>query len=93
MTHSTEVIYLSLEEITTRCHVEIGFVRALIHQGVVELAETEPPRLRAEDVLRIAKAARLSQDLGVNPEGIAVILDLLDRIDALESELRARGLR
>jgi MerR family transcriptional regulator/heat shock protein HspR len=41
--------------------------------------------------LRVAKVVRLQRDLGVNQEGAAVILELLDRIDALERQLA--GLR
>jgi MerR-like DNA binding protein len=39
--------------------------------------------------LRVGKFVRLQRHLGVNTEGSAIILDLLDRIDELERELRS----
>jgi hypothetical protein len=42
-----------------------------------------------EVTLRVSRVLRLERDLGVNFEGAAVILDLLDRIDQLEHELRS----
>jgi hypothetical protein len=39
--------------------------------------------------LRVGKFVRLQRHLGVNTEGSAIILDLLDRIEELERELRS----
>jgi hypothetical protein len=41
-----------------------------------------------EVTLRVGKFMRLQRDLGVNAEGAALIVELLDRIDALEQRLR-----
>ena len=34
-------------------------------------------------VVRVAKARRLERDLDLNPPGVALVLDLLDELDAL----------
>ncbi|MFW2372200.1 MAG: chaperone modulator CbpM, partial [Gammaproteobacteria bacterium] len=45
-------------------------------------------RFTASSLQRARKASRLQRDLGVNLAGVALALDLLDEIDALESRLR-----
>ena len=53
--------------------------------------ESHRARLRVE-VGRLRKMLRLHSDLGVDLYGIAIILDLLERLESLESELgRRRG--
>jgi hypothetical protein len=37
----------------------------------------------------VQRCVRLQRDLGVNLEGTAVIVELLERIESLEHELRA----
>jgi chaperone modulatory protein CbpM len=45
-------------------------------------------RFSAASIVRVQKANRLQRDLGVNLAGTALVLDLLDRIEALEARLR-----
>ncbi len=54
--------------------------------GMIELEED---RISLRDVRRIRKALRLRRSLGVNLTGAAVILELLERIETLEDELRS----
>jgi hypothetical protein len=93
MTRAGVTVSLSIEEVAGRAGVDVTFVQRLVALGVIECApEPEPePELRfpAEVTLRVARVLRLERDLGVNFEGAAVILDLLDRIDQLEHELRS----
>jgi hypothetical protein len=41
-------------------------------------------------VARAARIVRLRQGLGLNYSAVALVLDLLDRIDELEAALRGR---
>ena len=50
-------------------------------------------RFAATTIVRVEKARRLQNDLGVNLPGVALALQLLDRIDALEARVRAASLR
>ena len=96
---------LTLHEVAVRCGVELQFVEQLVEIGIIEahsddrtqLSGDQLPgdaaarRVPSESTLRVHRAARLQRDLGVNLEGAAVILELLDQIESLEHELR--GLR
>ena len=42
----------------------------------------------SQDVTRICKAARLSRDLELTVAGVTIIIDLLNRVEALENEVR-----
>jgi len=96
---SREVAVLGLHEVALRCGVELRFVEQLVEIGIIhahsadpEPADPEPAaerRVPSESTLRVHRAARLQRDLGVNLEGAAVILELLDQIESLEHELRS----
>jgi len=77
---------LSREELAGRCGIDVAFVEQLVQLGVLE---TSDRGFACEVTLRVGRFVRLQRDLGVNSEGAAVILDLLDRIEALEHELAA----
>ncbi len=83
-----QAIY-TLEELCVVCDVEADWVVDLIEFGVIDTNG----RPRAEwqfaglSVVRVAKAKRLERDLSLNPPGIALVLDLLERIDELQAQL------
>ena len=82
---------LTLHELALRCGVEQSFVEQLVDFGIIEGGAREGATYAGEITLRVQRCVRLQRDLGVNLEGMAVIVDLLERIESLEHELR--GLR
>jgi len=82
---------VTLAHLTRTCRVHAEWVLELVEEGVLEPLQPGGPQWRfaATSVVRIQKAQRLQRDLGVNLPGIALALELLDRIDALEARLRA----
>jgi len=81
---------ITLAELTRSCRVHAEWVMELIEEGVLEPLQPGGPqwRFKATSVVRVQKARRLERDLGVNLPGIALALQLLERIDALEARLR-----
>ncbi len=81
---------VTLADLTRTCRVHAEWVMELVEEGVIEPRGPGGPQWRfaATSVVRVRKAQRLQRDLGVNLPGIALALQLLDRIDALESRLR-----
>ena len=84
----TERTFFTVEQIAIRCGVDVTEVEHLVGVGAIEPDPDHPGHFRPEVTLRVQKAVRLRDDLGVNPEGVAVILDLLDYIERLERRLR-----
>ena len=81
---------LQLTEFVSYCRVENALVIEMVELGVLEPQGAAPNewRFAARDLRRARTALRLSRDLGVNYEGAAVILDLLDERDAMLARLR-----
>ena len=80
-------------EITTLCHhyqVERTFFSHLSEIGLIETITIHDSLYVDEsDIRHIDKIIRLYRELDINPEGIDVIMNLLDRIDNLEQQLTA----
>lgn len=89
---------VTLGELTRTCRVHAEWVMELVDEGVIEprglreSATSQQWRFSATSVVRVEKARRLQRDLGINLPGVALALELLDRIDALEARLRAASL-
>jgi chaperone modulatory protein CbpM len=90
MTRAKEFHVLTLHELATRCGVELTFVEQLVAHGIIESHAEASEQFPGEVTLLVQRCQRLQRDLGVNLEGAAVILQLLDQIEALEHELRSR---
>jgi chaperone modulatory protein CbpM len=86
---------ITLADLTRTCRVHAEWVMELIEEGVLEPRQAGGAQWRfsATSIVRVEKARRLQRDLGVNLPGIALALQLLDRIDALEARLRSAPLR
>jgi chaperone modulatory protein CbpM len=78
----------SVQEVAVRCGVEVDFVEQLVALGVIAVHPTGGRSFECEVTLRVGKFVRIQRDLGVNPDGAALILELLDRMEALEQRLR-----
>ncbi|OHC74297.1 MAG: MerR family transcriptional regulator [Rhodoferax sp. RIFCSPLOWO2_12_FULL_60_11] len=83
---------LTLLEISRCCAVQTDFIVELIEQGALApLAGSAPENWRFTTVQtrQVTVAARLQRDLGVNPAGAALALQLLDELETLRAQLAA----
>nr|WP_316640731.1 chaperone modulator CbpM [uncultured Roseateles sp.] len=89
-----QTLHFSLVELCRACSAEVEQLMALVEEGVLEPAGSGPEDWRfAGPSLRRAHAAlRLARDLELSPAATALVLDLLDEIEALRSRLRRAGL-
>lgn len=79
-----------IETLCTHYEIEVSFVDSLHSLGLIEVHTVEQTRfIQEEKVGELEKMIRIHQDLDVNPEGIDVILNLLQKVDELKSELAA----
>ncbi|HXJ78919.1 MAG TPA: chaperone modulator CbpM [Candidatus Methylomirabilis sp.] len=78
---------LTREELAAACGITPGRLVRLIRLGLVEPVAPGPAEFTTTTVLRLRRMLRLHADLGVNWVGASIILDLLERLERLESEL------
>lgn len=76
-----------LAEFCGVCAVEERQIVELVQEGVIETRSIAQWRFSGTDLRRARIALRLQRDLGLNPAGTAVVLDLLERIESLERRL------
>lgn len=81
---------LTLLEVSRICAVQTGFVIEMIEEGALApLGGSAPENWRFSTVQtrHVTVAARLQRDLGVNPAGAALALQLLDELETLRAQL------
>jgi hypothetical protein len=77
-----------IETLCTHYEVEVSFIDSLSDLGLIEVQTVEQIRyLPEENINTLEKMIRLHQELDVNPEGIDVIFNLLEKVDRLNREL------
>jgi len=81
--HIVEEEWLGVEQMCSLCAVERQYLLELVQEGVVE-ASPDQQRFAGASLRRVRLAMRLRRDFGVNAAGVALVIDLLDRIDSLE---------
>ena len=86
---SHHAAYYSEQETAEYSHIEVQVIRQLHDAGVIEgiTVAGEEPRYSEEEVAVLRRARRLLEELGINLEGVEVILRLYARLDALQREL------
>jgi chaperone modulatory protein CbpM len=83
----------TLGELCRACDGEREALIALVEEGFLDPAGADPESWRfPAPALRTARVAtRLARDLELDLAGVAIVLDLLARIDELEARLRRSG--
>lgn len=76
---------LTLSELSRLCECHLSVARRLFSVGLIEpLAAGDTPLFDRSAVVRARKALRLKRDLRLNFDAVALVMELLDRIDDLE---------
>ena len=69
--------------------IEINFINDLEEFGLIEtIVKQEQKYLAINQLPTVEKIIRMHNDLNINKEGIEVILDLLERNNSLENEIK-----
>ena len=85
-----EDIELTTVELVRACCTTERQIEVWVDEGVLQpIGESRAGwRFAGDSLPRMRLATRLMHDLEINPAGVALALDLLDRIAELESRLR-----
>ena len=84
---------LTLEQLCRSCGLPREQILLLVEEGIIEpqdtvSATTEHWQFHWKSLTRVRTSTRLQQDLGVNLPGVALALELLERIEQLERRLQ-----
>ena len=82
-----EFTEVTLDDLTQFCSVRREKIVELVSEGIIEpVNRTDRDwRFPSRSLSRAGRAVRLETDLEINLHAVALILDLLDRIDRLQS--------
>jgi chaperone modulatory protein CbpM len=79
---------LTIRELSRLCECHTSVVRRMIVTGLIEpLTSGEDPVFDRSSIVRARKALRLKRDLHLNFDAVALVMELLDRIDELERKM------
>ncbi len=84
-----EDVELTLVELGRACDASEEQIELWVLEGVLEPSgrSRQEWRFSGGSMARVRLAARLARDLELNASGVALAIDLLDRISSLESRL------
>jgi chaperone modulatory protein CbpM len=80
-------VCLSSTELAAAAGISHARLAQLVNLGLIEPSEPGAGDFTSVTVVRLRRMLRLRRELHVNLIGATIILDLLERLDRLESEL------
>ena len=81
-------MWLSRGQLAAAVGISPAMLSRLIRLGLAEPSAPGPGEFAAGVATRLKRMLRLHHDVGVNLTGAAIIIDLLERLDRMETELR-----
>ena len=79
-----------LQTLSSHYQIELSFFTNLGDLGLIEIEIMEQsPYVRENEVHNLERMIRLHNELDVNPEGIDVVFNLLQKIEHLQNDLKA----
>src|SRR5271167_4573270 len=86
-----ESVVLTLEELSQICAVDQSHIMEFVEEGILNVVDMRTQWHFSGAALRRARmAVRLERDLELNLAGVALALDLLEELERLRRELKAR---
>jgi chaperone modulatory protein CbpM len=80
--------YIAIEEFCSHHGVQVTLIREFADFGLVHLQEKENQAfVPAEEIEKLERLLRLHSELGINTEGLDIILNMRDQLVSLNSEL------
>jgi hypothetical protein len=81
--------FVIIREYIQRSDIELQFIALLEDNGLIHIKEIENERyLHPDELTELERYARMYYDLSINIEGIDAIHHLLDRMNALQEEMK-----
>lgn len=81
--------YIPIKTICTYYKVETTFIEGLNEYGLIEITTIEQlPYIHQNHIKQLETMLRLHDDLHINIEGIDTVLNLVEKIEMLQEELK-----
>ena len=81
-------VFITIEEFSTQFGIQQELIQEFMEFGLVTVyRQQEGEYLMADDTEHVARLIRLYRDLGINKEGIDIILSMRDQLIQLHDEL------
>ncbi len=82
--------WILLQTLSSHYQVELSFFTNLSDLGLLEIEIMEQsPYIHENQMHNLERMIRLHHELEVNPEGIDVVFNLLQKIEKLQNDLKA----
>jgi len=79
---------IAAHEFCTLHHIEFSFIGSLEDAGLLKLVERDEQKyIQHQQLSQLEKIIRLTHELDINLEGVEAIINLLQRIDRMQTEL------
>ena len=80
--------YIALKKLAEFHHIKEAFLNELAEDGILEIHIVDSqPCAASGELAKYERAIRLYRDLGVNKEGIEIIMDMRDKMEMMQREL------
>jgi chaperone modulatory protein CbpM len=85
---------LTLAQLCRACDIHADWVISLVEEGIIDPhgKEIHLWRFSGSNLVRVRSALRLHRDLGINLAGIGLVLDLIEELDLLRTQLNTAGI-
>ena len=80
-----DAVLLPLDDLARICGVETSWVEQLVAHGVVAMHDPREAAFSVVAISRLRKARRLEQTFDLPPQGLALVMELLDELDRLKA--------
>jgi hypothetical protein len=82
--------FIEVGHLCTNHSIEISFIIELAEIDLIEIKTIDQFQyIHQNEVANVEKMIRMHHDLGINKEGIDIVLNLLNKVTELEDELNA----
>lgn len=81
---------LTIDDICERCGLSQATITTYVEEGLLEVSGSDARswKFSHNHIVHLQKAHRLETDLGLNPAGLALVLELKAEIEHLKAQLR-----
>lgn len=86
-------LQFSIMDLSRICGADVSTLEALVHEGVLTPLDLQSSQwvFSGAALPRARKATRLLMELELNAAGAALVIDLMEEVETLRSQLRRAG--